>query len=80
MPGSLEKNSDRRDTVPPKRPLTFPTRSDLPEETRDASVAILNGALADATDLFTQVKYAHWNVKGPEFIALHELSAGSPAV
>lgn len=36
-------------------------------------VEILNAELADATDLYTQTKHAHWNVKGPQFIALHEL-------
>jgi starvation-inducible DNA-binding protein len=34
---------------------------------------LLQAGLADAVDLFTQVKQAHWNVKGPNFIALHEL-------
>jgi starvation-inducible DNA-binding protein len=33
----------------------------------------LNARLADAIDLGTQAKQAHWNVKGPNFIALHEL-------
>ncbi|HEX6145215.1 MAG TPA: DNA starvation/stationary phase protection protein Dps, partial [Acidimicrobiia bacterium] len=33
----------------------------------------LNRQLADTTDLFTQLKYAHWNVKGSDFIQLHEL-------
>src|SRR5262249_13992047 len=33
----------------------------------------LNARLADAIDLQTQTKQAHWNVKGPNFIALHEL-------
>jgi len=36
-------------------------------------VELLNGRLADAIDLGTQAKQAHWNVKGPNFIALHEL-------
>jgi len=36
-------------------------------------IAILNDRLADAIDLQSQVKQAHWNVKGPNFIALHEL-------
>lgn len=36
-------------------------------------VKLLNEHLADATDLFCQIKQAHWNVKGPNFIALHEL-------
>jgi starvation-inducible DNA-binding protein len=36
-------------------------------------VSLLNSRLADAIDLGTQAKQAHWNVKGPNFIALHEL-------
>jgi DNA-binding ferritin-like protein len=34
---------------------------------------LLNARLADGIDLQTQTKQAHWNVKGPNFIALHEL-------
>jgi starvation-inducible DNA-binding protein len=49
------------------------TRNDLPEETRQAMVTLLNHRLADALDLYLQTKQAHWNVKGPSFIALHEL-------
>jgi starvation-inducible DNA-binding protein len=49
----------------------FPTRIDLPE--RAKAVALLNAHLADAIDLHSQTKFAHWNVKGPHFIALHEL-------
>jgi starvation-inducible DNA-binding protein len=51
----------------------FDTRNDLPQATRSQAVELLNARLADAIDLGTQVKYAHWNVKGPNFIALHEL-------
>ena len=36
-------------------------------------VELLNARLADCIDLQTQTKQAHWNVKGPTFIALHEL-------
>jgi starvation-inducible DNA-binding protein len=50
-----------------------PTRNDLPEKTRAAMCELLNARLADAIDLQLQVKHAHWNVKGPQFIALHEL-------
>lgn len=49
------------------------TQNDLPEKTRAAVVALLNARLADAADLKSQVKQAHWNVKGQNFIALHEL-------
>lgn len=49
------------------------TRNDLKSKARDAMVALLNQQLADAFDLRAQVKHAHWNVKGPHFIALHEL-------
>jgi starvation-inducible DNA-binding protein len=49
------------------------TKNDLPERTRKRVVELLNGRLADAIDLGAQTKHAHWNVKGPNFIALHEL-------
>jgi len=51
----------------------YQTKNDLPEETRTAVIEMLNNRLADAIDLKTQVKQAHWNVKGEDFIALHEL-------
>jgi starvation-inducible DNA-binding protein len=51
----------------------FDTRNDLPSSIRTKSVELLNARLADAIDLGTQTKHAHWNVKGPNFIALHEL-------
>ena len=49
------------------------TRNDLPDNTRKAMIALLNARLADAIDLRLAIKQAHWNVKGPNFIALHEL-------
>jgi starvation-inducible DNA-binding protein len=49
------------------------TRNDLPAGVREKIVAILNQHLADCTDLALQAKQAHWNVKGPNFIGLHEL-------
>jgi len=53
--------------------VVYPTRNDLPEATRVAMIGLLNARLADAIDLQTQMKQAHWNVKGPTFISLHEL-------
>jgi starvation-inducible DNA-binding protein len=51
----------------------FATGNDLPEKTRAAMCDLLNARLADCIDLGRQIKQAHWNVKGPNFIALHEL-------
>jgi starvation-inducible DNA-binding protein len=51
----------------------YPTRNDLPESTRSQIATLLNRRLADAIDLQAQCKQAHWNVKGPSFIALHKL-------
>jgi starvation-inducible DNA-binding protein len=51
----------------------FPTKNDLPAETRAIVAGLLNQRLADCIDLQTQCKQAHWNVKGPQFIALHKL-------
>ena len=51
----------------------FKTKNDLPEAVRTKAIKLLNERLADCIDLQTQTKQAHWNVKGPNFIALHEL-------
>jgi starvation-inducible DNA-binding protein len=51
----------------------YDTKNDLPAPVRGKVVDLLNGRLADAIDLGTQAKHGHWNVKGPNFIALHEL-------
>jgi len=58
---------------PMKGNLMFKTKNDIPEATRAKVVELLNARLADCIDLQTQSKQAHWNVKGPDFIALHEL-------
>ena len=52
---------------------TFPTHVDLPEGDRQTLIELLNGRLADTADLYSQVKQAHWNVKGPNFFQLHLL-------
>lgn len=49
------------------------TRIDLPDNTRKAMIALLNARLADALALRMSMKQAHWNVKGPNFISLHEM-------
>ena len=49
------------------------TRNDLPVAVRTKVNELLGRRLADAIDVMLQLKHAHWNVKGPRFIALHEL-------
>lgn len=49
------------------------TKIDIAKGKREKLVAILNQRLADASDLKSQAKQAHWNVKGMNFIGLHEL-------
>ena len=51
----------------------YSTKNDLPESTRGEVVGLLNQRLADCINLQLQTKQAHWNVKGPSFIALHKL-------
>jgi len=49
------------------------TRNDLPIPARGRSIALLNARLADTLALRLAAKQAHWNVKGPQFSALHDL-------
>src|SRR3954471_4490258 len=51
----------------------YETENDLPKNTRVEVIGVVNQRLADVIDLQTQLKQAHWNVKGPQFIGLHEL-------
>jgi starvation-inducible DNA-binding protein len=51
----------------------FETSNDLSSATRQSVVEVLNEHLAGAIDLHLQAKQAHWNVKGPNFVALHDL-------
>jgi starvation-inducible DNA-binding protein len=64
------EHTEHRKTDPTR---LFPTKNDLPEATRSRVADLLNQRLADCIDLQTQCKQAHWNVKGPSFIALHKL-------
>ncbi|MBS0184795.1 MAG: DNA starvation/stationary phase protection protein Dps [Proteobacteria bacterium] len=49
------------------------TFNDLSLKTRENSIKLLNNQLADSFDLYSQIKQAHWTVRGSDFIALHEL-------
>jgi starvation-inducible DNA-binding protein len=60
-------------TKAPVATKLFPSPSPLPEEARAQIVGELNARLADGLDLHSQIKVAHWNVKGPQFAALHAL-------
>ena len=51
----------------------YTSRIDITPAMREQVIVLLQTRLVDAVDLFTQVKQAHWNVKGPSFIAVHEL-------
>ena len=55
---------------------SHPTHIDLKSNTKKAVIDLLNARLADAIDLALITKQAHWNLKGPQFIAIHEMLDG----
>lgn len=57
-------------TTPSSR---FTTSIDIPAAAREKLNALLNQQLADTADLHSQIKHAHWNVKGKDFYQLHLL-------
>src|SRR5207245_10050121 len=52
---------------------TFKSNVGVPEANRQALIALLNARLADSVDLYSQIKWAHWNVKGSVLILINEL-------
>ena len=57
----------------PLKSKMFQTKIDISQDRRFQLNSLMNQRLADAVDLQMQMKQAHWNVKGPHFIGLHEL-------
>ena len=57
----------------PETPKMYETENDISKAHRTQLNTLLNQRLASAVDLQSQMKQAHWNVKGPNFIGLHEL-------
>ena len=51
----------------------FETRNDLNLNSRQEMISVLNAQLADTFNMFSFMKHAHWNVIGPEFIAVHKM-------
>jgi starvation-inducible DNA-binding protein len=56
--------------------IFFETQNDLQSNAKAAAIMLLNDRLADSIDLALLTKQAHWNVKGPQFIAIHEMLDG----
>lgn len=54
----------------------FSTKNDLTSNAKQVSINILNARVADGIDLALLTKQAHWNLKGPQFIAVHEMLDG----
>lgn len=55
---------------------THATKNDTPSNTKTTVIDLLNKNLAAAIDLALLTKQAHWNLKGPQFIAVHEMLDG----
>src|SRR4026207_2187911 len=70
---SWRYQNERRMVGPTKELAMYRTPSHLPEPARRPMTHALNAVLADGLDLHTQIKVAHWNIKGPQFAALHPL-------
>jgi starvation-inducible DNA-binding protein len=56
-----------------RRNVMYASPSKLSETVRAQVVSALNARLADGLDLHSQIKVAHWNIKGPQFPSLHPL-------
>src|SRR6185437_13360486 len=49
------------------------TKNDVSSNAKSVAMNLLNARVADTIDLALLTKQAHWNLKGPQFIAIHEM-------
>jgi starvation-inducible DNA-binding protein len=88
---TLPDQADRKIQFDPRRPRnhliivpqwranpmrTHRTANDLNANAKQTAIALLNARLAQTIDLALLTKQAHWNLKGPQFIAVHEMLDG----
>ncbi len=64
------------DTGTSNTPRTHKTRNNTDSNAKKVSIEALNARLADGIDLALAIKQAHWNLKGPQFIGVHEMLDG----
>jgi starvation-inducible DNA-binding protein len=74
--GSSSGGSSSTDTHKHAGTHAHRTRNALPSNAKTTSISLLNARLADGIDLALATKQAHWNLKGPQFIAIHEMLDG----
>lgn len=70
MSAVATKSSNKKTT---NKTIVHKTKNSLDESTRESMVELLNARLADGIDLALAIKQAHWNMRGPNFIGIHEL-------
>jgi starvation-inducible DNA-binding protein len=67
-------NTARVTRIPDRGALArFETRIDISDDAKAELIELLNARLADNMDLYSQAKFAHWNVKGKDFYQVHLL-------
>ncbi len=76
MPQNEKKQNKPLSTPGPATKMVhrmYPNRVALSDEVKKQVVEVMQERLADASDMYSQAKFAHWNVKGDNFYQLHLL-------